>query len=97
MSHDGPVAEPHPLCSCPELTWDAATGRAEPPDLDACRSRVSLMGIDPHPVLTADDFREIVRQLPKPGPANLDPEKWAALSRPERRALWRHHRKVTRG
>lgn len=35
-------------------------------------------------------------QLPKPGPANLDPEKWATLPRAERRALWRHHRRITK-
>jgi hypothetical protein len=32
---------------------------------------------------------------PKPPPAGLDPAKWATLSRAERRALLRHHRKVT--
>jgi hypothetical protein len=48
----------HPLCTCPELTWDAVTGRAEPPDLDACRAR-AFAGIDPHPVLTAEDLRAI--------------------------------------
>lgn len=32
---------------------------------------------------------------PKAPPAGLDPVKWATLSRPERRALARHHRKVT--
>lgn len=41
---------PHPLCTCPELTWDMVTGRAPAPDLDACRSR-SPLGIDPHPVI----------------------------------------------
>jgi hypothetical protein len=50
--------ERHPLCTCPELTWDAATGRAPAPDLDACRAR-AFGGIDPHPVLTADDLRAI--------------------------------------
>lgn len=32
---------------------------------------------------------------PKPPPAGLDPVKWALLSRAERRALLRHHRKAT--
>jgi hypothetical protein len=44
--------ERHPLCTCPELTWDAATGRANPPDLDACRAR-AFGGINPHPVIEA--------------------------------------------
>ncbi len=56
--------ERHPLCTCPELTWDMATGRAEPPDLDACRAR-AFAGINPHPVLTEEDlwrFQSLIRQ-----------------------------------
>lgn len=52
----------HPLCTCPELTWDMATGRAEPPDLAACRAR-AFGGIDPHPVLDADDIRQLTKQF----------------------------------
>jgi hypothetical protein len=38
------------------------------------------------------------RQKPHPPPDDMlvDPAKWAALTRAERRALARHHRKVTR-
>lgn len=61
MSYDKPFQQ-HPFCTCPELTWDTATGRAAPPDLAACRSR-AFAGIDPHPVLDADDLREIAKQL----------------------------------
>ena len=57
MSHGG-LIERHPLCTCPELTWNAFTGRADPLDLDACRSR-AFVGIDPHPVLTDRDLRRI--------------------------------------
>lgn len=37
-------------------------------------------------------------QQPKPPPEDMpvDPAKWAALTREERRALVRHHRRVTR-
>jgi hypothetical protein len=48
----------HPLCSCPALTWDMATGRTTAPDLNACRARSPFA--DPHPVLDADAIREIV-------------------------------------
>lgn len=48
----------HPLCTCPPLTWDAVTGRAASPDLDACRAR-AFGGIDPHLVI---DPREIARE-----------------------------------
>ena len=61
MSH-GELISRHPLCTCPELTWDAITGRASAPDLDACRGR-AFGGIDPHPVLDADDLREIARTM----------------------------------
>jgi hypothetical protein len=51
----------HPLCTCPELTWDAATGRADSPDFAACRARA--LGIDPHPVLDVEDLRVIVEEM----------------------------------
>jgi len=54
----------HPLCTCPELTWDAATGRADPPDINACRAR-ALGGIDPHPVLSEEDMRAAIAALRK--------------------------------
>lgn len=50
MSFDEPRAARHPLCTCPELTWDAATGRADVPDLQACRDR-AFAGLDPHPII----------------------------------------------
>lgn len=59
MSH-GELTSRHPLCTCPEPTWDVVTGWAEAPDLDACRSR-AFAGIDPHPVLDAADLRAIAR------------------------------------
>lgn len=58
VSYDKPFQR-HPLCTCPDLTWDAVTGRAAPPDLAACRAR-AFGGIDPHPVLDAADLRAIV-------------------------------------
>jgi len=51
----------HPLCTCPELSWNAATGRAPAPDLDACRA--NAFGFDPHPIMAAADFREVSAQL----------------------------------
>lgn len=46
-----------PFCTCPELTWDHLTGRAEgEARITACRERAPL-GIDPHPVI---DPREAV-------------------------------------
>lgn len=53
--------ERHPLCTCPELTLDAATGRAEPPDLAACRKRAGV--VDPHPVLTEAEMRKAIADL----------------------------------
>lgn len=59
VSYDKPFQR-HPLCTCPELTWDMATGRAAPPDLDACRAKAL---VDPHPVLDAADMAEIIKQF----------------------------------
>lgn len=59
MSFDRERPAAHPFCTCPELTWDAATGRAAPPDLAACRARAAF-GIDTHPVLAADELRDLL-------------------------------------
>jgi len=61
MSH-GELFERHPLCTCPELTWSALTGEATTPDLQACRDR-AFGGIDPHPVISTEEMREITAQL----------------------------------
>lgn len=87
MSFDEPRPGPHPLCTCPELTWDAATGRAEPPDLDACRAR-ALGGIDPHPVIDP-------RELPALRMAiSTRPQDWAEPARAilRQRGAWRGDR-----
>lgn len=48
------------------------------------------------PRRVADVEPEAVKATPpKPPPAGLDPVRWATLSRGARRALLRHHRKVT--
>lgn len=59
MSHGQRVGRPHPFCTCPDLTWDMVTGSAPSPDLEACRAR-AFMGIDPHPVVGADELRTVV-------------------------------------
>jgi hypothetical protein len=38
-----------------------ATGRAAPPDLDACRRRAF---VDPHPVVSSDDLRVLIGRRP---------------------------------
>ncbi|MDQ8046727.1 MAG: hypothetical protein REI11_19130 [Patulibacter sp.] len=53
----GPAASRHPLCTCPELTWDMLTGRAEAPDRQACRDRSPF--VDTHPVLTPADIERV--------------------------------------
>lgn len=84
--------ERHPLCTCPEPTWDAVTGRAEPPDLDACRAR-ALGGIDPHPVLDARDLAAIrVHHTPRLNvPISTRPQDWAPVAREilRQRGAWR--------
>lgn len=74
--------ERHPLCTCPELTWDAATGRAPAPDLDACRAR-AFGGIDPHPVIGATMLDEIR--------ISTRPQDWALPAREilRERGAWR--------
>ena len=86
----GDRPERHPLCTCPELTWDAATGRAPAPDLEACRSRAL---VDPHPVLTAEDLAELRAEG---GPVvrmaiETRPQDWAEPARriPRARGAWR--------
>lgn len=62
MKTDDRWSQRHPLCTCPEPTWDAVTGEAGAPDLDACRAR-AFGGVNPHPVLTADDLRAVIANL----------------------------------
>jgi hypothetical protein len=83
----------HPLCTCPELTWDAATGRAPAPDFDVCRAR-ALAGIDPHPAaLDAGDLRAIASTVaPRLNMAiSTRPQDWAEPAREilMRRGAWR--------
>ena len=75
----GDRPERHLLCTCPELTWDAATGRAPAPDLEACRSRAL---VDPHPVLTPGDLAEL-RAARRPGGMQIEtrPQDWAEPAR----------------
>lgn len=61
MSVDQPIGARHPLCTCPELTWDVVAGRAAPPDLDACRRRAF---VDPHPVVSLEDLRALIGGRP---------------------------------
>ncbi|MGK5677482.1 hypothetical protein [Actinoplanes sp. URMC 104] len=77
FDHDRPAR--HPLCTCPELTWDTATGRAAAPDLDACRSRAL---VDPHPVAGADELRAAVAAIltPRRPAAGSDEGQEAATS-----------------
>ena len=85
----GDRSERHPLCTCPELTWDAATGRAPAPDLEACRSRAL---VDPHPVLTAGDLAElrVARPLVRMS-IETRPQDWAEPARRilRERGAWR--------
>lgn len=76
MSFDRERPAAHPFCTCPELTWDAATGRAAAPDLAACRAR-AFGGIDPHPVMSI--------------PISTRPQDWAEPARAilARRGAWR--------
>lgn len=62
MSRDRDPAGRHPLCTCPELTWDALTGRAPAPDLDACRAR-AFGGIDPHPAVELAEATSVINEL----------------------------------
>lgn len=60
MAHE-PRFTAHPLCTCPPITFDRLSIDRQP-----CRDRAP-MGIDPHPVLTADDLRAIMLALATPG------------------------------
>jgi hypothetical protein len=94
MSFDRERPAAHPLCTCPELTWDAATGRAPAPDRDACRAR-ALGGIDPHPpALDVGDLRAALASAARPMlnvAISTHPQDWSEQARDvlARRGAWR--------
>lgn len=51
MSESERFPRRHPLCTCPEATFDAAPGRSQ------CKG-----GTIAHPVLTGDDIRELIER-----------------------------------
>lgn len=50
----------HPLCTCLSLTFDRLDVDRQP-----CRDRAAT-GVDPHPVLTAEDMRAVIAALKLP-------------------------------